>query len=214
MFHVGLRRTVTEAEWKAGKLTWRMDVPKVSVRVKVFREVAGDRHPAPDGLNVALWRRGPVGGASSRRILASCKDGRAEFYGLKIGRTYQIIYARWASSPTLTAYVAAGSEARKFQGKVLDLEATLIPHKAYRGRLQVAVVDKGGKAVEGAEVKLSRTARAKATTDAKGTVAWSDLRAGWYEVRAYKKGFVREVSTVYLPGGEANTVTLGGASGG
>ena len=63
-------------------------------------------------------------------------------------------------------------------------------------------------------MRLSRTARVKATTDAKGTVAWSDLRAGWYEVRVYKKGFVREVNTVYLPGGEANTVTLGGAGSG
>ena len=214
VFHVGLRRTVTEAEWKAGKLTWKMKVPKVSVRVKVFRKVADDKHPAPDGLNVALWRRGPVGEASSRRILASCKDGRAEFYGLKIGRTYQIIYAHWATSPTLTPYVAAGAEARKFQGKVVDMEATLIPHEKYRGRLQVTVVGKDGKAVEGAEVKLGRTARVKATTDAKGTVAWSDLRAGWYEVRVYKKDFVREVSTVYLPGGEANTVTLGGAGSG
>ncbi len=209
--HVILRRTITEAEWKAGKLTWKMKVPKVSVRVKVFRKVAGEKHPAPDGLNVVLWRRGPNGRFSLQTIVASCKDGRAEFYGLTIGRTYRIIYAHWAASPTVPAYVAAEAEACKFQGKVVDMEATLIPHEKYRRRLQVVVVAEGGKAVEGAEVKLGRTAQVKATTDAKGTVAWSDLRAGWYEVRVYKKGSTGEVITVYLPGGETNTITLGEA---
>ena len=205
--HVALRRTITEAEWKAGKLTWKMDVPKVSVRVKVFRKVAGDRHPAPDGLNVALWRRGAAEGLSSSTILAPCKDGRAEFYGLTVGRTYQIISARWAAKPTVPAYVVAGAEPWKFQGKVVDLEATLIPHEEYRGRLQVAVVTEGGKAVEGAEVRLGHANQVKAMTDAKGTVAWSDLR-GWYELRVYKKGFERVVTKVHLPGVEAKTITL------
>ena len=205
---VGLRRTITEAEWKAGKLTWKMDVPKVSVRLKVFRKVADDKHPAPDGLEVALWRMGPVGGLSSRTIQASCKDGRAEFYGLESGRTYRIVSARWAARPTVPAYLAPGAELWKFQGKVVDLEVTLIPHEGHRGWVQVAVVTEGGKAVEGAEVRLGHANQVKAMTDAKGAVAWSDLRGGWYELRVYKKGFERVATSVHLPGWEANTVTL------
>ncbi len=197
---------LTDDEWKAGKLTWKMKVPKLSARVKVFLLSGGKKIPAPDGAGFGIrsLKKAQIG-TSSKELQAVCKDGKAKFYGLEAGSTNMFCVLSGVlghkSGILGTRHAPIGVKPWPFKGKVLDLEVTLVSAKEYQGKLTVRVTDENGASVEGATVDLAGAGSGKGVTNSAGLTAWSGLRFGRYHVSVVKQGYpVVSRSGIFLPG--------------
>ncbi len=179
---------LTDDEWKAGKLTWKIKVPKLSVRVKVFLLSKGKKTPAPDGAIFGVRTvKKTKSAATSKELTAECKDGKAEFHGLEAGsvNTFCIL-----SKTSVYKHAPIDVKPWTFEGRALDLEVTLVRVKEYPGRLAVRVTDNKGAPVEGATVELRGAAFGRGVTNGAGLTAWpAGLRFGRYAVSVRKEGY-------------------------
>lgn len=203
-----LSTDLTDRDWKAGKLTWKIKVPKLSARVNVFLLSKGKKTPAPDGtiFGVRTVKKGKSG-TTSRERQARCKDGKAEFYGLEAGsvNTFCIL-----TRALVHKHAPIDVKPWTFKGRVLDLEVTLVPAGEYRGKLTVRVIDEKGAPVEGAVVHLTGTGKGKGPTNSAGLTAWSGLRLGRYTVSVRKEGYpVVTRRGIWLPGTNEVVIRLG-----
>ena len=204
-----VRMELTDGIWKAGKLTWKIKVPKLSARVKVFLLSRGKKTAAPDGVafGARIVEKDKTG-MTTREVEAVCKDGKVEFHGLEVGAVTTFGVLTGAREHN---YVPLDVKPWTFKGKVLDLEATLVSAGEYRAKLTVRVLDEKGRPVEGATVELGGAGSGKGVTNSAGLTAWSGLRVGRYTVSARKEGYTpvgtrREIS---VPGADEVVIKLG-----
>ncbi len=194
-----LSADLTDDNWKAGKFTWKIKLPKLSARVKVFLLSKGKKAAAPDGTVVGLRtvKKGKSGTRSTERQ-ARCKDGKAQFYGLEAGSVNTFCILRRA---LVDKHVPIDVKPWTFKGEVLNLEVTLVPAGEYRAKLTVRVTDGEGAPVEGATVELGGAVSGKGVTNGAGLTAWAGLRFGRYHVSVVKQGYsVLSRSGISLPG--------------
>ena len=203
---------LTDDNWKAGKFTWKIKLPKLSVRVKVFLLSKGKRAPAPDGTVVGVRTvTKDKSGTTSRELEARCKDGKAQFYDLEPGSVNTFCILTKAS---VHKHVPIDVKPWTFKGKVLDLEATLVSAGEYRAKLTVRVLDEKGRPVAGAAVDISGAAGGEGATDRAGVVAWSRLSIGQYTVNVRKPGYpVVTRKGIVLPRADEVVIRLGEARG-
>lgn len=214
LFNHRPERTLTEADWKAGRITWKIDVPRLSARVKVFILSKGKKTPAPDGMVLRIeskMLRKPH--TYLPYIHGKCKNGETTFYGLKVGPQnifHSAAMRRGITSDMYAMCVVIDAKPWIFKGKILDLTVTLMPHSEYRGELAIKVVDEKGASISDATVTL-RTAgkKIKGKTAANGVAAFKDLKAGEYSCKVEKKGYRRTHHWgMRLPGSKEATITL------
>lgn len=199
---------LTDDKWKAGKLTWKIKVPKLSARVKVFLLSGGKKTPAPDGTIFGVKTVNKTKfGTRSREMQAPCKDGKAQFHGLEAGsvNTFCIL-----TGALVHKHVPIDVRPWTFKGRALDLEVTLVSAKEYRGKLTVRVTDGKGAPVEGAIVRLGGAGGGNGVTNSTGLTAWSHLRIGRYHVSVLKQGYPPvSRSGISLPGTTEVIIMLG-----